>query len=132
MDAEIGEAAAYLDGEYDGFAKFESLNGLQQPAEGGIWEDGTEVWVGIRPPMDLDAFGRSDSEGADSRMHVMDVFLWGRLLNEEEIVLVHDCTSMSQEEYNDHDLPEDGWRSPVESPVSYLRISLMLKCSHRS
>ncbi|BFI07497.1 calpain-type cysteine protease DEK1 [Marchantia polymorpha subsp. ruderalis] len=117
LDAEIGEAAAYLDGEYDGFAKFESLNGLQQPAEGGIWEDGTEVWVGIRPPMDLDAFGRSDSEGADSRMHVMDVFLWGRLLNEEEIVLVHDCTSMSQEEYNDHDLPEDGWRSPVESPL---------------
>ncbi|KAL2644549.1 hypothetical protein R1flu_012136 [Riccia fluitans] len=117
VDADVGEAAAFLDGHFDGDAMLESLNGLQIPAENGVWEEGTEVWVGIRPPMDLDAFGRSDSEGNDSRMHVMDVFLWGRLLTEDEILAVYQTCS-SGEEYNDHNLPNDDWRgSPVESPL---------------
>ncbi|KAG6548076.1 hypothetical protein Mapa_010510 [Marchantia paleacea] len=118
LDADVGEAAAYLDGHFDGDVLLDSLNGLQLPAEKGIWQEGTEVWVGIRPPMDLDAFGRSDSEGNDSRMHVMDVFLWGRLLTEDEIAAVHQSCSTSAEEYNDHNLPDDDWRgSPVESPL---------------
>ncbi|CAM6110257.1 unnamed protein product [Calypogeia fissa] len=112
VDAELGEVASYLDGIFDGIQ-----TGLQLPAEDGIWEEGTEVWVGIRPPMDLDAFGRSDSEGADSRMHVMDMFLWGRLLTEDEIMTVHNSTSLSAGEYNDHYIPDEGWRSPVESPL---------------
>ncbi|KAL3697653.1 hypothetical protein R1sor_011729 [Riccia sorocarpa] len=117
VDADVGEAAAFLDGHFDGDAILDSLNGMQLPAENGIWEEGTEVWVGIRPPMDLDAFGRSDSEGNDSRMHVMDVFLWGRLLTEDEILSVYQTCS-SGEEYNDHNLPNDDWRgSPVESPL---------------
>lgn len=73
----------------------------------GIWQPGTGVWIGIRPPTDLDAFGRSDSEGADSKMHIMDAFLWGRCLTEDEIAAVHAATSSS--DYNLIDLPEDGW-----------------------
>ncbi|KAJ7531630.1 hypothetical protein O6H91_14G051800 [Diphasiastrum complanatum] len=109
IDAEAGEATAFLDGGYDGFQ-----SGLQLPADEGIWEDGSEVWVGIRPPLDLDAFGRSDSEGAESRMHVMDVFLWGRCLTEEEIMAVHNCTNV--DEYNLGDVPDDDWRSG-DSPI---------------
>lgn len=113
LDAELGEVACYLDGIFDGVQ-----SGLELPADDGIWEYGTEVWVGIRPPMDLDAFGRSDSEGADSRMHVMDMFLWGRLLTEDEIMTVYNSTSPSPDDFNDHYIPDEGWRSPVESPVS--------------
>lgn len=75
-----------------------------------------EVWVGIRPPMDLDAFGRSDSEGAESRMHAMDVFMWGRCLTEDEILTVHNCTN--PEDYNDIYMADEDWQgSPMETPM---------------
>ncbi|XXG56429.1 hypothetical protein AAC387_Pa03g3838 [Persea americana] len=102
IDAEVGEVTSYLDGGFDGYQ-----TGLPLKMGNGIWQPGTEVWVGIRPPTDLDAFGRSDSEGADSKMHVMDTFLWGRCLTEDEIAAVHAATSSS--DCNLIDLPEDGW-----------------------
>ncbi|XVF69785.1 hypothetical protein PTKIN_Ptkin11bG0109600 [Pterospermum kingtungense] len=101
IDADIGEATCYLDGGFDGYQ-----NGL--PFEGNsIWEQGTEVWIGVRPPIDMDAFGRSDSEGAESKMHIMDVFLWGRCLNEDEITSLH--ASICSTECNLTDFPEDNW-----------------------
>ncbi|KAF6155138.1 hypothetical protein GIB67_019664, partial [Kingdonia uniflora] len=103
IDTELGEATCYLDGGFDG-----DISGLPLQMENGIWQQGTEVWVGIRPPTDLDAFGRSDSEGADSKMHIMDVFLWGRCLTEDEVVTLH--SAMSSTEYNIIDLPENGWQ----------------------
>ncbi|KAF3782219.1 Calpain-type cysteine protease [Nymphaea thermarum] len=80
IDAEVGEATTYLDGVFDGYQ-----SGLPLHASNGIWEQGTEVWIGIRPPIDLDAFGRSDSEGSESKMHIMDAFLWGKCLTEDEV-----------------------------------------------
>ncbi|XP_043690975.1 calpain-type cysteine protease DEK1-like [Telopea speciosissima] len=103
IDADVGEATCYLDGGFDGFQ-----SGLPLHTGTGIWDQGTEVWIGIRPPTDLDAFGRSDSEGADSKMHIMDTFLWGRCLTEDEIGAVHSATSSF--DYNMIDLPEDGWQ----------------------
>ena len=75
IDADLGEATCYLDGGFDGYQ-----NGLPLCVGSSIWEQGTEVWVGVRPPTDIDAFGRSDSEGVESKMHIMDAFLWGRCL----------------------------------------------------
>ncbi|PIA53983.1 hypothetical protein AQUCO_00900510v1 [Aquilegia coerulea] len=103
IDAELGEATCYLDGGFDGYQ-----TGLPLHMGNGIWEQGTEVWVGIRPPTDVDAFGRSDSEGVDPKMHIMDAFLWGRCLSEDEIVALHAATSSA--EYSTNDLPEDGWQ----------------------
>ncbi|KAJ4971714.1 hypothetical protein NE237_004813 [Protea cynaroides] len=103
IDADVGEATCYLDGSFDGFQ-----SGLPLHMGTGIWDQGTDVWIGIRPPTDLDAFGRSDSEGADSKMHIMDTFLWGRCLTEDEIVTVHSATRAFY--YNIIDLPEDGWQ----------------------
>ncbi|OVA06359.1 Peptidase C2 [Macleaya cordata] len=103
IDAEVGEATCFLDGGFDGYQ-----SGLPLHMGNGIWEPGTEVWIGIRPPTDVDAFGRSDSEGAESKMHIMDAFLWGRCLTEDEIIVVHSATSSA--EYNVIDLPEDGWQ----------------------
>ena len=80
----------------------------QLHGSGGIWELGTDVWVGCRPPTDLDAFGRSDSEGSGSKMQIMDAFLWGRCLTEDEIAIFHAATSPA--DYDLIDLPEDGWR----------------------
>jgi hypothetical protein len=112
VDADSGEASAFVDGVFDGDLRFD----LPLPAEGGILQEGMEVWVGIRPPMDLDAFGRSDSEGAESRMHAMDVFMWGRCLSEEEIQLVHNSTI--PEDYNDTGTFDDDWQgSPMETPM---------------
>ncbi|MQL72578.1 hypothetical protein Taro_004937 [Colocasia esculenta] len=102
IDAEIGEAACYLDGGFDGYQ-----GGLPLQMSTGIWENGTDVWIGTRPPMDLDAFGRSDSEGVDTKMQVMDAFLWGRCLTEDEIIAFH--STMSPAEYYMSDLPEFGW-----------------------
>ncbi|KAL2528585.1 Calpain-12 [Forsythia ovata] len=65
---------------YDGY-----LTGLPLNVGNGLCEQGIEVWLGVRTPTDVDAFGRSDSKGAESKMHIMDVFLWGRCLNEDEI-----------------------------------------------
>ncbi|KAI3924358.1 hypothetical protein MKW98_032559 [Papaver atlanticum] len=103
IDAELGEATCYLDGGFDGYQ-----NGLPLRMGDAIWEQGTEVWIGTRPPIDFDSFGRSDSEGADPKMHIMDVFLWGRCLTEDEVAAVHSATSSG--EYNVSDLPEDGWQ----------------------
>lgn len=103
VDAELGEATCYLDGGFDGYQ-----SGLPLLMNNGIWEQGTEVWVGVRPPIDMDAFGRSDSEGAESKMHLMDVFLWGRCLTEDEIASLHDM--MVSTDYHMVDLPEDHWQ----------------------
>ncbi|KAL7203033.1 hypothetical protein ACSBR1_034475 [Camellia fascicularis] len=103
LDADLGEATCYLDGGFDGYQA-----GLPLRVGNSIWEQGTEVWVGVRPPTDVDAFGRSDSEGAESKMHLMDVFLWGRCLTEDEIVVFH--TAMGSAEYNMIDLQEDNWQ----------------------
>ncbi|XP_010936786.1 calpain-type cysteine protease ADL1 [Elaeis guineensis] len=102
IDADIGEATSYIDGGFDGYQI-----GLPLHGSSGIWEQGTDVWVGARPPTDLDAFGRSDSEGADSKMQIMDAFLWGRCLTEDEIAAFHAATSPT--EYDLIDLPEYGW-----------------------
>ncbi|CAK9135390.1 unnamed protein product [Ilex paraguariensis] len=108
IDANLGEATCFLDGGYDGYQ-----TGLPLYVSDSIWEQGTELWVGVRPPTDMDAFGRSDSEGAESKMHVMDVFLWGRFLTEDEIAALP--AAMGSAEYNRIDLPEDNWQW-VESP----------------
>lgn len=103
IDADLGEATCFLDGSYDGYQ-----TGLPLSVDNGIWEEGTEVWVGVRPPIDMDAFGRSDSEGAESKMHIMDVFLWGRCLTEDEISNL--ATAMGSAEYGTNDLPDDNWQ----------------------
>lgn len=103
IDADLGEATCYLDGGFDGYQ-----TGLPLRVGNGIWEPGTDVWVGVRPPTDVDAFGRSDSEGAESKMHIMDLFLWGRCLLEDEISALP--AAMGSTDYNMLDLPEDNWQ----------------------
>ncbi|KAJ9153323.1 hypothetical protein P3X46_026773 [Hevea brasiliensis] len=103
VDADLGEATCYLDGGFDGFQ-----TGLPLSVGGSIWEQGTEVWVGFRPPTDVDAFGRSDSEGVESKMHIMDVFLWGRCLTEDEIASLH--TAIGTTELGMVDFLEDTWQ----------------------
>ncbi|KAJ4822515.1 Calpain-type cysteine protease dek1 [Turnera subulata] len=103
VDADLGEATCYLDGGFDGFQ-----TGLPLSLGSSIWEQGTEVWVGVRPPIDVDAFGRSDSEGAESKMHIMDVFLWGRCLTEDEIASLY--TAIGSTEFGMIDFPEDNWQ----------------------
>ncbi|KAJ0953180.1 putative calpain-3 protein [Helianthus annuus] len=103
IDADLGEATCYLDGGFDGYQ-----TGLPLRVGNGVWEQGAEVWVGVRPPTDVDAFGRSDSEGSESKMHVMDLFLWGRCLSEDEISALP--AAMGSTEYNMFDLPEDNWQ----------------------
>ncbi|XP_038724877.1 calpain-type cysteine protease DEK1 isoform X2 [Tripterygium wilfordii] len=103
IDAVLGEATCYLDGGFDGYQA-----GLPLGVGNSIWEQGTEVWVGVRPPTDVDAFGRSDSEGAESKMHLMDVFLWGRCLTEDEIAALH--TVVGSTGLNLTDFPEDNWQ----------------------
>ncbi|GLT39413.1 hypothetical protein SLA2020_136050 [Shorea laevis] len=103
IDADIGEATCYLDGGFDNYQ-----TGLPLHVAHCIWEQGTEVWIGVRPPIDVDAFGRSDSEGAESKMHIMDVFLWGRLLSEDEIASLHAATGSA--DFNMIDFTEDNWQ----------------------
>ncbi|KAJ6387737.1 hypothetical protein OIU77_026335 [Salix suchowensis] len=103
IDADLGEATCYMDGGFDGFQ-----TGLPLSVGSSIWEQGTEVWVGVRPPIDMDAFGRSDSEGAESKMHIMDVFLWGRCLTEDEIASLH--TAIGSTEFGMIDYHEDNWQ----------------------
>ncbi|WCJ28805.1 calpain-type cysteine protease family [Euphorbia peplus] len=103
IDADLGEATCYLDGGFDGFQ-----TGLPLSVGNSIWDQGTEVWVGFRPPTDVDAFGRSDSEGAESKMHIMDVFLWGRCLTEDEVVSLHNAIGIA--ELGMADFPEDNWQ----------------------
>ncbi|KAI4344843.1 hypothetical protein L6164_012030 [Bauhinia variegata] len=103
IDADLGEATCYLNGGFDGYQ-----TGLPLRVGSGIWEQGTEVWVGVRPPTDMDAFGRSDSEGVESKMHVMDAFLWGRCLTEDEISSLY--TAMASADFSALDFPEDNWQ----------------------
>ncbi|KAL6506586.1 Calpain-type cysteine protease dek1 [Orobanche gracilis] len=103
IDADLGEATCFIDGGYDGYQ-----TGLPLNVGHGIWEQGTDVWIGVRPPMDLDAFGRSDSEGIESKMHVMDVFLWGRCLNEDEIASLPSAVGSGDHDLIDH--PDDNWQ----------------------
>ncbi|KAJ4808103.1 Calpain protease [Rhynchospora pubera] len=100
IDTDLGEATSYIDGNYDGYQ-----TGLPLPQSSTIFEVGTHVWIGVRPPTDLDAFGRSDSEGADCKMHIMDAFLWGRCLTEDEVVAFHATMGPSEDEL--YELPED-------------------------
>lgn len=103
IDADLGEATCYLDGGFDGYQ-----TGLPLHVGNTIWELGTEVWVGVRPPTDMDAFGRSDSEGAESKMHIMDVFLWGRCLTEDDIAALH--AAVGSADTSMIDFPEDAWQ----------------------
>ncbi|PHT29285.1 Calpain-type cysteine protease DEK1 [Capsicum baccatum] len=103
IDAELGEATCYLDGNFDGYQ-----TGLPLRVASCIWELGTDVWVGIRPPIDVDSFERSDSEGVKSKVHIMDVFLWGRCLTEDEIASLP--AAMGSAEYSMIDLPDDNWQ----------------------
>ncbi|PHT25934.1 Calpain-type cysteine protease DEK1 [Capsicum baccatum] len=103
IDAELGEATCYLDGNFDG-----CQTGLPLRVASCIWELGTDVWVRIRPPIDVDSFGRSDSEGAESKVHIMDVFLWGRCVTEDEIASLP--AAMGSAEYSMIDLPDDNWQ----------------------
>lgn len=116
IDADLGEANCYLDGGFDGYQ-----TALPLRIGNGIWDQGTEVWVGVRPPTDVDAFGRSDSEGAESKMHIMDLFLWGRCLLEDEISALP--AAMGSTEYNMLDLPEDNWQWTDSPPRVRLSIT---------
>jgi hypothetical protein len=123
IDADLGEATSFIDGNYDGYQ-----NGLPLPTINGIWEPGTDIWVGARPPIDLDAFGRSDSEGSDSKMQIMDAFLWGRCLSEDEVAALH--TAMSPAEHGFFDLaPGDAWHGSYSARVLILpRKILYFQC----
>ncbi|BAF09804.1 calpain-type cysteine protease ADL1 isoform X1 [Oryza sativa Japonica Group] len=111
IDADLGEATSFIDGVYDGYQ-----NALPLPRNNGIWEPGTDIWVGARPPTDLDAFGRSDSEGSDSKMQIMDAFLWGRCLTEDEVAMLH--TAICSAEYGLFDLAaEDAWHGSYSARV---------------
>ncbi|KAK2438390.1 calpain-type cysteine protease family [Trifolium repens] len=103
IDADLGEATCYLDGGFDGYQ-----NGLPLCVGSSIWDHGTEVWVGVRPPTDIDAFGRSDSEGVESKMHIMDVFLWGRCLSDDEVSALY--TSVASADLSALDYPDDNWQ----------------------
>ncbi|GER41238.1 calpain [Striga asiatica] len=103
IDADLGEATCFVDGVYDGYQ-----TGLPLNVGHGIWEQGTDVWIGVRPPMDLDAFGRSDSEGNEPKMHVMDVFFWGRCLTEDEIATLP--SAVGPGDYDLIDYTDDNWQ----------------------
>lgn len=92
IDADIGEATCYLDGGFDG-----DQTGLSLAVGNSVLVEGTGLWIGSKPPIDLDAFGRSDSEGAEPKMHIMDVFLWGRCLMEDEVASLHTAVGGSIE-----------------------------------
>ncbi|CAN0887743.1 Calpain-type cysteine protease DEK1 [Linum grandiflorum] len=109
IDADVGEATCYLDGGFDGMQ-----TGLPLPAANSIWEPGTEVWVGVRPPMDMDAFGRSDSDGAESKMHMMDVFLWGKCLTDDDVANLY--SAIGSTEFGMVDFPEDNWQYADSPP----------------
>jgi len=103
IDADAGEATCYIDGGFDGYQ-----NGLPLSIGSAIWEQGAEVWLGVRPPIDVDAFGRSDSDGVESKMHIMDVFLWGKCLSEEEAASLHAAIGMA--DLDMIDLSDDNWQ----------------------
>lgn len=55
----------------------------------------------------MDVFGRLDSEGVELKMYVMDVFLWGRCLNEDEVVFFY--VNLGLVDCNMVDYLEDNW-----------------------
>lgn len=117
LDTDLGEATSYIDGNYDGYQ-----TGLPLPQSSGIFEPGTHVWIGVRPPTDLDAFGRSDSEGAGCKMHIMDAFLWGRCLTDDEVAAFHATMGPSEDEL--YELPEDAcWHGGESSRVTFCLFS---------
>ncbi|PHT61444.1 Calpain-type cysteine protease DEK1 [Capsicum annuum] len=83
IDAELGEATCYLDGNFDGYQ-----TGLPLRVASCLWDLGTDVWVGIRPPIDVDSFGRC--------------------LTEDEIASLP--AAMGSAEYSMIDLPDDNWQ----------------------
>ncbi|KAL0853272.1 hypothetical protein Bca101_058424 [Brassica carinata] len=103
IDADAGEATCYLDGGFDGYQ-----TGLPLSIGSAIWEQGAEVWLGVRPPIDFDAFGRSDSDGVESKMHIMDVFLWGKCLTEDEAASLHAAIGIA--DLDMIDLADDNWQ----------------------
>lgn len=113
IDSDAGEATCYLDGGFDGYQ-----SGLPLNVGDSIWTEGTEVWIGVKPPIDVDAFGRSDSEGVESKMHIMDVFLWGRCLNEDEIASLHGA--VGSDELDMIDFPDDNWQWTESPPRVWL------------
>lgn len=118
IDTNIGEITSYLDGEFDCF-----LSGLPPQASNVVWELGTNIWIGARPPIDLDAFGRSDSEEIDSKMQMMDAFLWGRCLTDDEVSAFY--TSMCPSEYDMIYYPDYAWQFGESPP----RVCLATLCS---
>lgn len=109
VDADAGEATCYLDGGFDGYQ-----TGLPLSISSAIWEQGAEVWLGVKPPIDVDAFGRSDSDGAESKMHIMDVFLWGKCLTEDEAASLHATIGMADLDLID--LNDDNWQWTASPP----------------
>ncbi|EPS66151.1 phytocalpain [Genlisea aurea] len=103
IDADLGEVTCFIDGGYDGYQTSLPLN-----MGDCIWERGTDVWIGVRPPMDMDAFGRSDSEATEPKMHVMDSFLWGRCLSEDEISSLPSSMGSMHQNLVVH--PDDNWQ----------------------
>ncbi|XP_010552284.1 PREDICTED: calpain-type cysteine protease DEK1 [Tarenaya hassleriana] len=103
IDADVGEAACYLDGGFDGYQ-----TGLPLSVGSAIWEQGADVWLGVRPPIDVDAFGRSDSDGVESKMHMMDVFVWGKCLTEDEIASIHAAIGVT--DLDMIDFSDDNWQ----------------------
>ncbi|KAF3551194.1 hypothetical protein DY000_02010624, partial [Brassica cretica] len=103
IDADAGEATCYLDGGFDGYQ-----TGLPLSIGSAIWEQGAQVWLGVRPTIDVDAFGRSDSDGVESKMHIMDVFLWGKCLTEDEAASLHAAIGIA--DLDMIDLADDNWQ----------------------
>ena len=63
------------------------------------------------------------SEGTESKMHIMDLFLWGRCLLEDEISALP--AAMGTTEYNMFDLPEDNWQWTDSPPRVRVFITLL-------
>ncbi|KAF8721457.1 hypothetical protein HU200_023077 [Digitaria exilis] len=92
IDADLGEATSFIDGNYDGYQ-----NGLPLPTNN-------------------DAFGRSDSEGSDSKMQIMDAFLWGRCLSEDEVAALHSAMSPAEHGFFDPAVG-DAWHGSYSARV---------------
>ncbi|KAF3675889.1 hypothetical protein FXO38_04551 [Capsicum annuum] len=81
-----------------------------------IWELGTDVWMGIRPPIDVDSFGRSDSEVAESKIGMDSIHSSGRKRRSDRDGVVLDVDSFTrrlrkprvdtQKEINQHTVKE--------------------------
>ena len=64
-------------------------------------------------------------------MHIMDLFLWGRCLLEDEISALP--AAMGTTEYNMFDLPEDNWQwtdSPPRVRVFITLLPFFMTCTN--